>query len=107
MYINFSIVRITPGREAEFEADMRGSEDNAMYRAPGWISNSCLKDNDNVGRYFYNSIWQSLEEIQAYRATQAYAGVAKGMMSSGVYVGRPDQVSASLIARKGKGFVFP
>ena len=107
MYINFAIIQIKPGREADFEADIRGSEDSPMYSAPGWISNSCLKDNDNVGRYFYNSVWQSFKELRAYRETQGYSNVSKGMASSGLYLGPPDQVSASLIARKGHGLVFP
>ena len=107
MYINFAILSITPGREAEFEEQMKGSTDSPMYSEPGWLSNSCLRDNDHPGRYFYNSIWETFDQLKAYRQTQAYGGVSKGMTNSGLYVGRPDQFSASMVARHGRAFVWP
>ena len=107
MYINLAIIHIALGREAEFEDMAKNSNDSPLFQAPGFLSSTTLKDNDNTGRYFYTSVWRRVEDLLAFRSSQDYSKIVSGMSQSGLYVGPRDQVSAEVVFRRGQDFFWP
>ncbi len=103
MYINFAIIHIAEDKRAEFEK-LSGRVDNPIFKAPGFIRVSLMRDNDNPGRYFYSSVWESFEHIEAYRESQAVAQMKANAAASNMFVGPRDQVSCDLIFEASKDY---
>jgi heme-degrading monooxygenase HmoA len=103
MYINFAIIHIAEDKRAAFETRSR-RPDNPVFEAPGFLKVNLMRDNDNPGRYFYTSIWESFEHIEAYRESQAVLDMKRDAAVSNTFVGPRDQVSCELIFEADKTY---
>ena len=95
MYIFHSTVYVTPGHEEEFENRFQpGTHD--ILKAPGFLRRMQLRDEENPGRYFYISIWESFAHLEAYRATDAVQQQVGGLPAD-MFSAPVDRVECSLV----------
>lgn len=87
MFIAMNQFQVSPGREAEFEANWRSRESH-LQGFTGFLQFSLLKG-DEPGDYVSHTVWESREAFMAWVQSAAFRDAHSGRMPEGVLAGHP------------------
>jgi heme-degrading monooxygenase HmoA len=96
MYVFHSTINVKPGCEAEWESGYQPGS-HPILKAPGFLRRMKLKDKENPGRYFYISVWETFEHLQAYRATDNVKAHVKDLSGRNLFSSPIERVECELV----------
>lgn len=74
MYVRVTKVRVWPGRWFEYEAATQRLCIESRRIAPAWRAGCVIRSLDDPDSGLSVSVWDSLEDLQAYEETEMYRG---------------------------------
>lgn len=102
MYAFHSTVRLKPGMEESFLSHTKGAADPIL-NAPGFVRRLLLRDRTNPGTFYYVSIWESFDALEAYRATEAVRSTVRDLGASAPFAAPIERVECEVILSDGAG----
>ena len=96
MYLFHLTVHVQPSKAESF-IRLHGEITTAIRQSPGFLRRILLRDKEHAGTFFYISVWQSLADLDAYRASPACKLWAATLEAADVFAAPPARVECDMI----------